>query len=255
MDYKKIMRWARRASDSEVRALYFEVFGATFSGLVTVERARASLEEACKELLERGKVQDSTQYNRTGDEIMAKDTDKMLEEMRAGFKATTEKLLEIDATLNVILRKLMGEAPKSGEKFVPVSTPDGEKKLAEVPSMDELREVATAFSKAFGMNDLVALFKKLGAARGRLSEIVDENKPLLLTEMKGRLEKENGTAAAGALDLPPVTLDQVKERAKAFMDKNGKEPFAALLKTFGAAKLSEVPAEKLGALAEALSNA
>lgn len=254
MDYKKIMRWARRASDSEVRALYFEVFGATFSGLVTVERARASLEEACKELLERGKVQDSTQYNRTGDDDMAKN-----DEMQAGFKAITEKLLEIDATLNVILRKLMGAPaePKKEEKFVPVATPSGEKKLAEVPSMDELREVATAFSKAFGMNDLVALFKKLGAPRGRLSEIVDENKPLLLTELKGRLAKENGsTAAPDALSTPaPVTLDQAKVKAKAFMDANGAPAFSALLKSFGAAKLSEVPVEKLGALVEALANA
>lgn len=271
MDFKKIMRWARRASEEEVRALYFEVYGAYFSGPVTVERARASIEEACREMLERGKL-DPSQYHTTGDEIMAKQEitlETILTEMREMSAALTQKIMDMDATLNVLARKLIDATPekpakakkekepkeeKPGTVMMVPEGPKGEAKLVEVPTLEVMREVATKYSAAFGMNDLISAFKRLGAAK--LSDVVEENRALLLRELRERLEKENGKKATEVIDAPKtITLDDVKPKAKAFLDKNGKEALAGLLKAFGAGKLSEVPAEKLTAFAEALDNA
>lgn len=51
---RQIRRMADSAGEVKLRWLYEELYGATVGSGVTVDRMRASLREACDELLERG---------------------------------------------------------------------------------------------------------------------------------------------------------------------------------------------------------
>lgn len=48
---KEILRMAKHARPDKLHDLYMEVYGADFAGKVTLDRARASIKEACAELL------------------------------------------------------------------------------------------------------------------------------------------------------------------------------------------------------------
>jgi hypothetical protein len=51
---REIARMAARATPDKVHALYMEIYGADFAGKVTLDRARQSIKEAVKELLDKG---------------------------------------------------------------------------------------------------------------------------------------------------------------------------------------------------------
>lgn len=54
---KEIMRMAKKCLPDKLHDLYMEVYGADFAGKVDAARARASIREACAELLQKkGKV-------------------------------------------------------------------------------------------------------------------------------------------------------------------------------------------------------
>lgn len=51
---RQIASTARRCPPAKLHELYVEIYGADFAGSVTLDRARASIAEACGELLARG---------------------------------------------------------------------------------------------------------------------------------------------------------------------------------------------------------
>lgn len=267
---KTIIRAARRAALDELRELYMEVYGAHFAGSVTPERARASIISACREMLERGKM----------NHLAAQGQEKIMEEILKQILATNEKQVEI---LTRIVKALEGspapakpytsagpvptkkeikeqDAARVKEKdgtvvFKPVDDGNGGKKLEEVKSeptitIEQLREMATKYSAAFGMEDLLKLNQKYGGAK-KLSQVPAEQYTMLHEEMKSRLDRENGSKATEK----PLSLDEVKAKAKVFMDKNGQGALVALLKAFKAEKISALPAEQYPAFVEAISNA
>src|SRR5574337_1307610 len=50
---KEIIRMAKRATPAKLHDLYMEVYGADYAGKVTNEIARASIQAACRELLDK----------------------------------------------------------------------------------------------------------------------------------------------------------------------------------------------------------
>lgn len=156
------------------------------------------------------------------------------------------------------------KAGKVLAEFVPEAQPDGSKKLVEKEpeptiTIEQLRKMATRYSAAFSMEELLSLNQKIGGAK-KLSAIDPGNYAILYSEMEERLKKENGKKATAGTPSPErtekimaLTLDVVKEKAKAFMDKNGQGALVALLKAFGAGKLSELAADKYAAFVEAIS--
>lgn len=226
-DWRKIRRQAKYV-DADLHVLYQEAFGADFSGSVTPSRARESIIEACKEMLTMGS--------------------KTTFDIEAAFERLNEKIDRILQSVNG--RK---EKPKD-EVFIPITQIDGTKKLVQVAStvtIEKLREIATRYSTAFGMKDLLAIVGQHGGKK--LSEVAEADYTLLASEMEARLARENGAKAVEV--APEITLDAIKPQAKAFFDKNGEKALAALLKTFGAKRLSEVTPDKYPALMEAFINA
>jgi hypothetical protein len=256
-EWKEIKRRAKRAGDSDIPTLFLEVFGASYAGQVTTERARESILEACAEMLERS--QPGTR--RTTMEAILKDI-----------------LAEAQKTNELLLRLINGsgetkpakvKAPKITEEFKPVVQPDGTTKLVEqTPEItpEVLRAVASVYAKKFGMEDLLKLNVKFGAKK--LTDILPANRAALMTEMQGRIDREgqidreptNRAAAAAEAPKPTVlvkviTLDELKVMGGKFLKKHGEIKLGELLKAFGVAKLSAVPSDKYPALAEAFTNA
>lgn len=241
-DWRKLARRAKKAVDSEIHGLYQETFGAEFSGNVTPARARESIIEACMEMLNMAKGKSSTEEI-TLDTINTK-LDKILSWMNH------VKPTGFDGVVAVEGKAVKVDVPPPPKKEEP--------KEKEV-TIEQLREIATRYSTAFGMKDLLALVSQHGAKK--LSEVDPKDYALLASDMNARIEREGAKPAEAATPekseekKPEITLDAIKPQAKAFFDKNGEKALAALLKSFGAKKLSEVAADKYPALMEALLNA
>lgn len=254
-EWKKIKRQAKRSGDAEVPGLYLEVFGANYSGAVTPARARESIIEACEEMLimAKGKSNDEA----VSLESINEKLDRILAWMEKVKPTGFDGVVEVEGKA----KKIKVSDPISAEVKLATGLKDQEKeaKKEEKITIEKVREVATRYSNAFGMNDLLACVSKFDGAK-KLSGVAEANYPMFVAEMMGRLDRE-GTKTEEPKkeevkeEAKKITLDEIKPKAKAFMDKNGTEALAALLKSFGAAKLSEVAGDKYPALLEALVNA
>lgn len=273
---KAIVREAKRASDGEVRSLFFEVYGCTFAGKVTIEIARASIVSACKELLERGSVEAQP----AGQEItiMEETLKQILEEMKIS-NSWLKTIAMAGRPAEGKPEKKNGKKPAEeapAEKpgtvtFVPgAPDKDGIKHLEEQPAkkaeaeptvtIEMLREAATKYSAAFGMEDLLKLNTTFGGAK-KLSAIDPSAYATLFKEMTARLANENGKKAVTPAE-PVITVEQVKAAAGNFAEKCGAPALASLLKTFGADKLTNAKPDartpldpsKYAAFLEAVTN-
>ena len=225
-----------------------------------------------------------------GDLLVAKfktGEDEMTPELHARFEKAVKGLeTELDD-----LKKIIGEMEKTisaaesgekkarGKKEKPAAEtpPAGEPKphaeggalLVKDVTIEMLREMATRYAEVFGMEKLLGLNKKHGSAK--LSGIDPKMYGVVYGEMQsdlaaaeaikkqgGTVEKVNGDPAKLQEELnkapstPPLTIEKVREHAAAFLSKSGEPAFKAVLKAFGAEKLSGVPAEKWPAFLEAI---
>lgn len=137
-------------------------------------------------------------------------------------------------------------------------------------TIEMLRAMATKYSEVFGMEKLLALNTKHGGAK-KLSGIDPKMYGVVYGAMtddlaaaealKSNAEKPltNGDLKAKAetlaKEIGPISIEKVREHAAAFLAKNGEPAFRAVLKAFGAEKLSGVPEDKRGAFLEAIDNA
>lgn len=148
-------------------------------------------------------------------------------------------------------------------------------------TIEMLRAKSVEFTdtkKGFGMEAWLELAQKITGKKA-VKDIPKEMYGAFYGAMDVELAKKAGTlapdpvkteapaaAAAPAVEKKPepvkaapaassVTLDTIKPAAKAFMDVAGQPAFVAVLKAFGAVKLSEVDPAKYPALLEAITNA
>jgi hypothetical protein len=144
-----------------------------------------------------------------------------------------------------------------------------------------IRERSTVYSdsKNFGMDAWLALAQKVTGQK-KVKDIPKEMYGAFYAAMGDELEKlakDRATLDQAALPsqngapftagwLPPrwrspppqrtaITIEQLKDKAKVFMDANGQPALVALVKAFGATKISEIAKEKYPAFLEAISNA
>lgn len=247
-EWKKIKRKAKQAGDAELPGLYLEVFGAGYSGAVTSSRARESIIEACEEMIHMAKKIKSNESAVSLESINAK-LDRILAWMSAVKPTGFDGTVSVNGKAAKI--EVMKEEPKKEEK---PKVEEPKKEEAKI-TIEVLRATATKYSNAFGMTDLLACVGKFDGAK-KLSGVAESNYAMLNAEMEARLAREGEKKPEEPkAEAKPVTLDEIKPKAKAFMDKNGTDALAALLKSFGAAKLSEVKSDKYPALLEALVNA
>lgn len=147
-------------------------------------------------------------------------------------------------------------------------------------TIEMIRAVSTEFSdsKNFGMDAWLALAQEVtgqkkvkdipptmygaffGAMKDRLAKLYAERKDK--AALKGpALPPQDGAQKNATVEKPVVgsngmiTIELLKEKAKVFMDKNGQPALVALVKAFGATKISEIAKEKHGAFLEAIGNA
>lgn len=166
------------------------------------------------------------------------------------------------------------------QKEQPAPTPAGALLSGDV-TIELLRAKSVEFTdtkKGFGMEAWLELAQKITGKKA-VKDIPKEMYGAFYGAMDVELAKKAGTlapdpvkteapaaAAAPAVEKKPepvkaapavssVTLDTIKPAAKAFMDKAGQPAFVAVLKAFGAVKLSEVDPAKYPALLEAITNA
>jgi hypothetical protein len=144
--WKETRRRAKRAG-ADIPALFLEVFGASYAGQVTSERARQSIIEACDEMLERSQPEKRSNM------------EQILKDILAESQKTNELLLRLINGGEVAPKKV--KAPKVTEEYKPVVQSDGSTKLVEQPKVadvtpEALRAIATIYSKKFGMQILHA---------------------------------------------------------------------------------------------------
>lgn len=197
------------------------------------------------------------------------------------------KMIEGFKEMNSIMQKMLSELEKDVMGMEAVdATPKGRKKNkdapavpgseAEAPPAEEakkpgvitvgditiemLREMATKYSSAFGMPKLLELNLKHGGVK-KLKDLDKGIYGVLYGAMSDELAKAATPAPEGAGAVtngkPPegITKDKLREAAAQFIAANGEPALHAVLKAFGAHKISEVAAEKYPAFLEAISNA
>ncbi len=256
----KIIKMARRAGDAEVRRLYREVYGADFGGRVTVERARESVIEACEELVNHGR-QDMTTAEFQAEVI--KKLDAILNNLTSGPMTAAEVAASPANRKAVnpekepgVARSMAAEADAEikdyvrehpGAKVFKISLNRARGYLPEkkpAVTLEELRDVATRYSAAFGMEELLKLNVRHGGAK-KLSLVDPAEYAGLAAEMRERLDR----------DGKAPTREELKAKAVAFVAKAGEPALVALLRAFKADRLSAVAEDKVAAFAEALDNA
>lgn len=194
------------------------------------------------------------------------------------------KVIDAFKEMNSIMQKLLGELEKDVNSMEAVdAAPKGRKKKdapavpgseAAAPPAEEkkglitagditiemLREMATKYSSAFGMPKLLELNLKHGGVK-KLKDLDKGIYGVLYGAMSDELAKAATPAPEGAGAVtngkPPegITKDKLREAAAQFIAANGEPALHAVLKAFGAHKISEVAAEKYPAFLEAISNA
>jgi hypothetical protein len=275
---KEIIRIAKKAGDDKLHTLYMEVYGADFAGAVTPERARASIITACKELLSRGKLAAqpegqeidtmTTEEFQTAtlaklDRILSVLVPDKQEKVPEKVKAAADKVIEdskitdyVKANPKCKASDLIREFKISQNRAAKFLASKKEEKTEEI-TIEMLREMATKYSAAFGMEALLSVNVKFGGAK-KLSACDPASYSLLWNEMKAALDR------APTAEAPALSLDEVKAKAKGFVEKNGAPALSALLKAFGAEKLGPtsegdprkgLAVEKYAALVEAIDNA
>lgn len=190
-----------------------------------------------------------------------------VEGLEAGLVDLRTIVAEMEKTIAVAEsgKKKRGE-PKA------VKEPEPEKKplLVQDVTIEILRATATKYSEVFGMEKLLALNAKHGGAKklsgidpkmygvvyGAMTDDLAAAEAIQANAEKpptnGELAKKAETLAK---EIGPITIEKVREHAAAFLAKNGEPAFRAVLKAFGAEKLSGVPEDKRGAFLEAIDNA
>jgi hypothetical protein len=226
-----------------------EVFGADFAGSVTPDRARASIIEACRELLNQNRSKPMEEILKSILAEMEKSNELLTRIARATEGKRQSTLMAVDGAKQ---REAMENAAAE-----PKPCPKVEIYPEKTITIEQLREVATKYSAAFGMEDLLALNLKFGGGEKKLSKIAPENYSILHKEMTARLEREDGKKAVEAPKKEEgPTLDDVKAKAKGFLDKNGAAALTAILKVaFKVEKVSALKPEQYPAFIEAISNA
>lgn len=146
--------------------------------------------------------------------------------------------------------------------------------LVKDVTIEQIRERSTVYSDAknFGMDAWLALAQKITGQK-KVKDIPKELYGLFYATMGDDLEKlvkdranlskpslvppatntapvEQKTAAKGE-----ITLETVRGEAAKFIETNGQPALVALVKAFGATKISEIAKEKYPAFMEALGNA
>lgn len=240
---KAIMREARRAPPARLAQLYEEVYGAAFAGSVTEERARASIREACDQLLNKETKMAKTEH--TINDVM-------------DYLSKIEELLHraLKTPGHIETPPLPESAPggkKGKAKVTEEFVPEGGK-MVQIPTAEELRELATKFTSTFGMPELLKLNQKFGAKK--LSEIPKESWATLASEMRERLARHDGGGEKPAEEKKQITIDDIRRVGQEFVTKNGDPAFRALLKAIAKAdKISTADPKFYPALFEALTNA
>ncbi len=166
------------------------------------------------------------------------------------------ELRTINAKIDLFTQKIeIGTTHEAAvQKVVDVKKRDGE------ITLETLREVANRLAQAKGPEIVGLLVPQYGHER-KLSKVDPKYYPALLKAFEDRLaggpepEEEEIVEEDDPAPKPELTLDEVKAAAKQFLERNSKEALVALLKAFGASKLSEVPPARFAALYEALTNA
>lgn len=173
------------------------------------------------------------------------------------------------------------EAPKADAPPAPGAV------LVKDVTIEMLRERSVQYSatppKGFGMEAWCALIQRVlhlkAGEKASIKGIPPEMYGAVWAAMGDDLAKMEGappasvkptTAADAGIGEKPavspeqkpavspaqeITIDQLKAEAKKFIDRNGQPAFVAVLKVFGAVKISEMDPAKRGALLEAISNA
>lgn len=207
------------------------------------------------------------------DEIKAR---KVVSNLRLACDAVEALLMELKGVTVEAPKKGKGKAaeepaapsptetsttpPNGGE---PVPHSEGGALLVKDVTIEMIRERSTEYSakENFGMDAWLALAQKVTGQK-KVKDIPKEMYGAFYAAMGDalalrkanlpNLPKPSGEPAKAA---DPVTVDQLRAKAKEFMGKNGEPAFVALVKAFGATKLSEIALEKRGAFLEAISNA
>lgn len=140
------------------------------------------------------------------------------------------------------------EEPKKDEPIAPAL------KVGDI-TIEKLRELATKYAEVFGMEKLLALNAKHGSSK-KISGIAPEMYGVVYGAMDTELaahEKAAGEPEAIKKAAETLSLELVRPVAAQFIAANGEPAFKALIKAFGAEKLSQVPPEKYTALVEAMN--
>jgi hypothetical protein len=145
-------------------------------------------------------------------------------------------------------------------------------------TIEMIRERSTVYSdsKNFGMDAWLALAQKVTGQK-KVKDIPKEMYGAFYAAMNDDLDKrakeQKEPLSTAKPSLPPlaavpdapkpaapvngsaITIEHLKEKAKVFMDANGQPALVALVKAFGATKISEIAPAKYPAFLEAISNA
>lgn len=216
-----------------------------------------------------------------GDDEMTPELQARYDKAIKGLESELDDLKKIVAEMEG-LTKAMEKEPKKGrgkakaEEPVPAGEPtphkDGGALLVKDVTIEMLRETATKYAEVFGMEKLLMLNKKAGSAKlsGIPTEMYGSVYGQMTTDLAAAetLKKEGKPVEKPADDpaklqaelnaaptTPPLTIEKMREHAAAFLSKNGEPAFKAVLKAFGAEKLSGVPSAKWPAFLEAIDNA
>jgi hypothetical protein len=197
--------------------------------------------------------------------------EKMLKQILTTMKeslAQTERLVkDLEESIrslepNKDPPKPVEEKPAGERREKPRRTED-KPVLVEDVTIEMLREMATKYSAAFGMERLLALNMKHGSAK-KLSGIDPKMYGVLYGAMGDELAKASEAAVKETVKEEPkkapegvaiITIEYVREKAAAFLTAHGQASLQALLKAFGAGKISELDKAKYPAFLEAISNA
>lgn len=186
----------------------------------------------------------------------------MLEKILAAITDLVTAIKELTATVKAGA-SVKSESPKTDtpakDKTDTKEKPKSDDKKAAEAALKAIQERGMALIKAGKQDAVKTILKENGAAT------FTQLKPeafAKVTEAFTKLESaEGGDAGATSESTPTVTIDDVKKLAGPLLVKDGDkakfpkavESVKALLKKFGAPKVSEVPADKLAAFAAELA--
>jgi hypothetical protein len=141
-------------------------------------------------------------------------------------------------------------APKTAKEEVVETAKDG---IGMTVPLSTLREAASKYAAKYGMNELLEKVVRYGTKK--INEVPEESRDALYKDLQEKLVEDIGTEKEHVDPKNNLGLEDLKKVGGDFINKNGPDAFKQLIKTFGAAKLSEVKPEKYAALHEALTNA